>query len=324
MKKKFEIAVLTALTTFLLTSFAGPAFADTGVRLEVAPAGYTITEAGEFIVEVTVFGISNLYGWEFKLGYAASLIIQDVQIDGRFFEVAAKEVDGSLLVAGTLLGNAIPLSEDVVLASIIFQASAPGEYSFDLFGTKLVNSALEPIPHQIVDGVPYIIHDIALIKLESDPSGWVPVPQGDPIYIDVTIENKGNFTETFPLYIYADRKVSLLFDELIVAETTVSLEPGEISSVSLVWDTTNTPYGTYYMSAKADVTDAVPDNNFIGAGSFVGGICRPWEPREMDLMPFFVSIASSATVVGLLAVVVVGLFKALGAVRMPQLLRRKR
>ena len=322
MKKKFGIAGLTILTAFILTSFMTPAFADTNVIMEATPPVYITNQPSEFVVNVTVFGVSDLFGWEFKLGYNSSLTVKQVQINGQFPWFDYTKGNNYLLVAGSLLGSVTPLSGEIMLVSITFQASGPGEYAFNLFNTKLSNNQAEPIPHQVVDGVPYLIHDIALVKLESNPCGWVPVPQGDPIYINVTIKNNGNFTETFPIYIYADRYVNVLFDELIVANTTVSLKPGEISTVNLVWNTTNTPYGTYYISAKASITDNVPANNIIGGGSFIGGICRPWEPREVDWGAFLISIVSSAALVGLFAVIGVSLFRALGAVRMPHLLRR--
>lgn len=174
------------------------------------------------------------------------------------------------------------------MASICFTATAPGEYAFDLFDTALINSNKENILHQVVDGIPNIIHDIAISGLTSDPSGWIPVPQGDPVYIKVIVKNKGNFTETFPLHVYADQRVNILFDELTVAQTTVSLEPGEILTIDMVWNTTDTPYGSYYISAKANIADDNLENNIIGAASFVGGICHRWEKSRVNYTSFLV------------------------------------
>jgi len=89
-----------------------------------------------------------------------------------------------------------------------------------------------------------------------------------------------------------------------------------------VWDTTNTPYGSYYISANANITDDYATNNFIRAASFVGGICHRWDPPRVDYTPFLVAIASSAMILGLLAAVVIGIFKALAMIRMPQLIKK--
>jgi hypothetical protein len=300
--------------------------AQATTALIVNPPTYT-AEAGEtFSEEVAVLGVLDLYGWEFKLGFDPALTVEEVQISAQFYSVAAKEGDGYILVAGTLLGDETPISGDITLATITFQASVAGEYAFDLYDTKLANDLLQPIEHYVIDGVPLIIHDIALLKLEADPSGWIPVPRGDPIYIEVTAGNAGNFTETFDLYVYADSDVTELGDELIIGQATVTLEAGSTTLEEFVWDTTDAPYGSYYLSAEATTVEGETniENNFIGAGAFVGGICRPWQQEEADFMPFFISTASSAMVVGILAAFGVGLLRALGTVRMPQLFRKKR
>jgi len=234
----------------------------------------------KFTINVTVTDVQDLFAWQFKLGYNSSLVFEGYKINENFFALTPKKVMVTYS-RGTILGGT-PLNGDVFLASIYFTATVPGEYAFDLFETALINSDKENISHQVVDGVPNITHDIALLGLTSDPSGWVPVPQGDPVYIAVTVKNNGNFTENFSLNVYADRNVSVLLDELVVAETTVSLEPGEISTINLVWNTADSPYGSYYLSAKAQITDDNMENNFIGAASFVGGICHRWDPPRID------------------------------------------
>ena len=323
MKKSFKIVTIAMILITFSITFMNQTLGSSETILWAMPSTYTAKEANiEFTVNVTVTDVNDLYAWQFKLGYDPSLILENCTINEKFSAPLPKNGENYIFVGGTLLGKTPPLSGNVLLASIHFKTTAPGEYVFDLFETALLNNSKEKIPHQIVDGVPNIIHDIALLGLASDPSGWIPVPQGDPVYIEVTVENKGNFTETFPLYVYADQNVDVLFDELIAAQTTISLEPGNISTVKLVWDTTDAPYGSYYISAKADINDDNAANNFIRAASFVGGICHRWDPPQTDYTPFLVAVASSATIVGLLATVVIGIFKALAMIRMPHLMKK--
>jgi len=80
----------------------------------------------------------------------------------------------------------------------------------------------------------------------------VPVPRGDPIYVNVTVEDKGTFAETFTLYVFADRDITNIGGDLIIANTMISLSPGEAVTVTITRDTTEAPYGSYYISAKAN------------------------------------------------------------------------
>jgi hypothetical protein len=319
MKHATERLLLVAVTAVLLASFLGVAVAEqvTFATLEVTPATYTVQEANElFSVDIALRSVADLYGWQFRLGYDSTLSVRHVEINELFAQFNVIQGDEEVLIWGVLLPPANPVSGDIELASITFEASEAKEYAFDLFDTKLGDSANQPIPHAVVDGVPLIIHDIALLNLVSDPSGYVPVPRGDPIYINLTVKNKGNFSETVKLYVFADTDTAQLGDELLVAEATVTIDSEAMTVVNLIWDTTDAPYGSYYISAKAD---AVPGetclaDNFIAAGSFVGGICHRWEPTGFDTMPLIMSLASSITVLGILALCGIGVFRALGAV----------
>jgi len=302
-----------------LASFLGVAVAEqvTFATLEVTPATYTVHEANEqFSVDIALLSVIDLYGWQFRLGYDPALSVTHVEINDVFAQFNVIQGDGEVLIWGVLLPPTNPISGDIELASITFEASEAKEYAFDLFDTKLGNSANQPIPHEIVDGVPLIIHDIALLNFVSDPSGYVGVPRGDPIYINVTVKNKGSSSETVKLYVFADTDTSPLCDELLVAEATLTIDSETVTIVNLIWNTTDAPYGSYYMSAKADAVQGETSlaDNFIAAGSFVGGICHRFEPTGFDMMPMIMSLASSLVVLGILGMCGIALFRALGAV----------
>jgi len=85
------------------------------------------------------------------------------------------------------------------------------------------------------------IHDVA-IKGVSLQSNWAY--QGWIIEITVTVQNKGNFTESFNLEIYYDAN-------LIANLTIINLLPSAQQTITLNWNTSNvTPCRNYTINAK--------------------------------------------------------------------------
>jgi outer membrane protein assembly factor BamB len=89
------------------------------------------------------------------------------------------------------------------------------------------------------------VHDVAIreVKLSKDH-----IFSNQAVDIYVTVENVGNFTETFPIKVYANTT-------LIRTETVQNLKPGNISSISIKKELS---IGLYVIWANACLTD---DNN---------------------------------------------------------------
>jgi len=156
-----------------------------------------------------------------------------------------------------------------------------------------------------------VFHDVAVTKIEAYPKS---VPQGQPININVTVENHGDAAETFDVIIYANQwGTDAHFD---VGSETVSLGIGESSLVEFVWDTTGVPCGTYWITAEAMLSeDADPEDNI--ARTKVGGICVPYSPHSVNIISLLLPIASVILVVVLSGVAALGLFKILISVKLP-------
>jgi len=91
------------------------------------------------------------------------------------------------------------------------------------------------------------------------------VGQGFPTQINVTITNRGEFTETFNVTIYADT--------IPVASQTITLPYGNTATITFIWDTAGFAKGNYTISAYAwpvpGETD-IDDNTLVDGWIYIG------------------------------------------------------
>jgi hypothetical protein len=109
----------------------------------------------------------------------------------------------------------------------------------------------------VVNGVVYIgsadgkiyafgLHDVAVTNVQRLKT---IVGQGYTCRFNVTVQNKGDSTETFSVTIFAGTMPPFAQ----ASKTTISnLLKGETRRVTLVWNTTQWAYGNYTISATAD------------------------------------------------------------------------
>lgn len=72
------------------------------------------------------------------------------------------------------------------------------------------------------------IHDVAVIDLTASPTKPSP---GQLVSINVTVENQGDYTETFDVSVY----YTLMFDPLIGTQTVTDLLRGENRTLTFEW-----------------------------------------------------------------------------------------
>lgn len=195
-----------------------------------------------FTVDIEISDVADLYGWEFKLSWNASILDAAQVLEGPFlknggntyFTSNINNTLGYMIVDCTLLGTVPGVSGNGVLASAIFYVETFGECPLDLYDTILVNSTEQPIEHTAVDGYYYTsVHDVAVVNLVASASS-----------VNVTVENQGTHTETFNVSAYYTR----LTDPLIGTQT-VTLERGSSSTLIFAW--TPPTYGRYEIRAEA-------------------------------------------------------------------------
>lgn len=148
---------------------------------------------------------------------------------------------------------------------ILWEISSYQSYGF---GTErlyafMIRKYVDPEPeHGIWGSEELMLHDIALTNFTSNKTC---VGKGQSIFVNVSIVNQGNYTESFHLTINANASV--------LTSWLCSLEPNGTLSMVLVWNTTSYNNGNYTLSA---VVDAVPgefdvgDNYFALSGIHVG------------------------------------------------------
>ncbi len=104
---------------------------------------------------------------------------------------------------------------------------------------------------------PYPSHDIAVTEIT--PSSTV-VGQGFPISINVTVQNRGQFTETFNVTVYANTSE--------IQTQNIALTNGSSTIVTFTWNTATFAYGHYTIKA---VADTVPGETFTADNTLVNG-----------------------------------------------------
>jgi len=177
-----------------------------------------------------------------------------------------------------------------------------------------VYSEIDADDNTYVDGeVTVGIHDIALIGLEASPRAASP---GEPIYINVTVQNQGDYAETFNVTVYADMYPAVIGDEITVGNQTVyDLPPRTNQTLNFEWNTTDLSLGTYWVSAEASVVPSEIDttDNILKCGTLIGGIHVPYREPEVNIIIPVVLATLALLIPGIAAVF---FFKALMSPRL--------
>jgi hypothetical protein len=267
------------LALSLVSCFKGEEIIKTASStLYVNPQTSVGTIGQNFSVNINISNVVDLYGWEFRLGWNSTILDAIAVTEGpflksggnTFFAYKINNTEGFVLADCTLLGDIHGVSGNGILAVIEFHVKTLGECILDLYDTILVNSAEQPIPHTANDGYYHTaLRDVAIVNLVVSA-----------MTINVTVENQGShYTETFNVSVY----YTFLTDP-IVGTQTVTLAPGEITTLVFTW---TAPYcGTYEICAKAsvvpgelDTTDNVRMIIIHISGVSLGGSSIGYMPR---------------------------------------------
>jgi len=106
------------------------------------------------------------------------------------------------------------------------------------------------------------VSDIAIANLVPPKT---VVGQGYSMDITVTVENQGDYTETFNITIYANTTA--------ITTRTVTLTNGDSATITFIWDTTNVTLGNYVIKAVATTVPGeidTDDNALINGTVYVG------------------------------------------------------
>jgi archaellum component FlaG (FlaF/FlaG flagellin family) len=156
-----------------------------------------LTPSNQFDVNITIANATDVYSFEFKLGFDPTILnVVDVTL-GDFFPpsvtptVTIDNIGGYVSVLASLTPPEPPKSGDGTLATIRFHVEDLGKSVLDLYDTQLADEAGSPLPHSALDG---FFDNILLAKLYVDPSSIIDPTLTPPkiFTIDIVIDDVEN------------------------------------------------------------------------------------------------------------------------------------
>jgi hypothetical protein len=234
-------------------------------KLSIDPdlvTGPTYIPGTTFTINVTLSGFENLKTCVFNLTYNPS-VIQEIAISTPSVlgqtPIKKLQVDDGAGYIWTNLTyrNGISSLSQVTIMTVEFQVLAMGVSPIDLTETQLFDINDNPIIHETHNGLFIgLIRDVAVVGVTADLQ---IAYQGWKVYVNVTVKNNGNISETFSTHFY--------FDSNLGGTTTViGLAPYEERTLTMAWNTsTAQPCNNYTISATADPVPFemnLADNNF--------------------------------------------------------------
>jgi len=220
--------------------------------VSVVPQLISANLGQSFSINVTVSDVVDLYAWEIELSWNPSLL-GTISVTERsflesggdtFFIYNVNDTQGHILIDCTLIGQIVGVNGGGVLATVTFLALGAGETSLDLYDEVLLDHNETQIACQVSDGYCYlnVSHDVTIVNVEASP---MIALIGNPVNINVTVQDVGAFSETFNVTVYAGSQT--------IGMEPVSLSSGSSANLLFTWDTTGYAKGDYAIIASVSV-----------------------------------------------------------------------
>lgn len=264
---KALIIVILLCCSLSFPAFLSKASATNGTTLYIdPPTTQGISVGGTFTVNVTVSNVPDLYSWQAKVLFNATVLActnvaypsTGFIFSGRSYFPLDPIIDnttGYVLHGSTLLG-AGTASGSGVLTQITFKVLAIGTSDLSLSktiataDTLLQDSTGAILSPTVQDGFftnlptpPPERHDVAITALTlSAPS----VKQGENVSINTVVLNNGTGVESFNVTIFYDSNPIHTFE-------IHSMSAGNTEPLSYLWNTTGVPLGPHTIKAEATV-----------------------------------------------------------------------
>jgi len=213
--------------------------------ISVYPRINTPSVGDNFTISVIISNVTDLQGYEFKLGYDTSILTATEIAQGDFFSdfwLLKKEIDQTKkrmwLAVHLPLGSQYGVSGSGTLATINFKAKSTGSCTLNFSDTKLVSFG-EAIRHEVEDGYfEFKIRQHDLTVFTDTPNHLEP---GDSSLLNATIVNKGLCNET-------NIQLQLLINDTVVDSVIIPwLQVGTSHTLNYLW--TPTVATTYNVTA---------------------------------------------------------------------------
>jgi hypothetical protein len=252
--------------------------------------------------------VENLFSWNATISWNTTILEMVEAFEGPFlkpeqysthFGFTMNQTEGTATLNGTLIEPADPANSTSdnlgTLAFIKFKAITLGESHITIEDVDLSNPEGVTIGRRIVSGTfSNIWHDIATQSIDvtvTDNKATI----GQIVNVTVVVKNVGNMPETYEATLYAN---------LTVADRqTVSLNPGESSTLTFHWNTTGISAGVYELKASVEPVSGEADttNNVKSYGMVT--------VEAPSGLPIPIEIIAAIAIIAVVAIIAVFLLK---------------
>ncbi len=147
--------------------------------LRLTPALSNVTVGNVFTLDIAIFGVTDLFGWQMDLGFSPSgLVNASPATEGSFLGAGQTfgggTVDnsgGTITAMFSALSGFTGVTGDGILASISFAALNAGAATFSLSNVEFIDSNLDPIFFSFPDDA-----FSATVIIAPQNGGTVPEP----------------------------------------------------------------------------------------------------------------------------------------------------
>jgi len=210
----------------------------------------------QFTVDIKISDVTNLWGWQFILFYNTAVLEtnETMIVEGPFLSQNDTYITVFDVRPGTgwqawrvscYLDVQWGVNGSGTLATVTFRVKRYGSTDIIPLATGLGTPQGTSIPHSTIGGFFRYGHDVAVRNVIAYPTR---VSVGEPVFINVTVKNEGNETETFDVTAYYDNAT-------IGTQPVTSLTPGNETTLTIAWDTTDVSNDTYTISANASLLE---------------------------------------------------------------------
>jgi len=269
----------TPLLNYTLTVTATSGSQSTSLHITLLPTTVRIdpvlvtgvTKGGTFTANVAA-SVARAISWQFTLHYDPALLsttFRSVSF-GPFWQnalnsnlgfpvISLNQTTGTLTIAFTLLaqGNLppTPFTGNATLASTIFTVNAYDNSSLHLSPGDII--FVDPLQHSIpvsrvTDGAfdNRLPHDVAVTSVSVLPT---TVTAGGSVGVTVVLKNKGLNAET--------TSVAVTSGAISIGQQQVSINSGELKTLSFTWVVPSSTSGTVTIQAQATISTGDGDGS---------------------------------------------------------------
>jgi hypothetical protein len=187
-----------------------------------------LVPCSNFTVNINIVNATDLYSFEFKLGFDKSILNVVEALTGDFFPpvvptVVIDNVVGYVWFSASLSPPESPKSGNGTLAVIKFHVENSGASDLHLYDVQLKDQADQPLPYETFDGY---FNNVLLTKLYVDPPEIIDPTLLPPATVDINV----TIDDVESMYGY-EFKLGYDNDKLICMGVVINPVLGEINYV---------------------------------------------------------------------------------------------